>query len=192
MKTIIIIITLIAFLYSCRTVHKASEDQLSVVNKAKVAASNSLEQKTEMTSEVTMTSSGVVSTSDNGYERLIEEQILEYRMAGKDSLAADADNKVVKTTRKIKEHGNKKDVSVEQTNMRSEFRKWLDSLSDESSATKELEVITTAQRKRQVERTGIPWYAWAGGGVAVSLVFWIKKKYKWGNSLFDDSQIRRI
>lgn len=178
MKTILFF-SVAVFLFSCRTVHKATEDQITTTQKTQVAAGNSSEKQTQASSEVISTNTGIVASSDNGYERLIEEMVMEYSTPGKDSLSKGAlENKVVKTTRTIKERGNRKDISVEQTTQKSGLRKFWNWLNDDEYRTADIEDLTMAQRKRLVERSGVPWYVWAGGSFSVSLIIWLTKKYQ--------------
>lgn len=185
MKTLLFI-SVAVLSSSCRTVHKASEDQLTTVKNTQVAAGNSSEKQSLATAEIVSTNSSVVASSDNGYERLIEEMVTEYSIPGKDSISPGAlENKVVKTTRKIRERGNKKDVSVEQTSQKSGIRKFWNWLNDDEYRTADIKDLSMTQRKRLVERSGIPWYVWAGGSFSVSLIIWLTKKYQLNKSKYD-------
>lgn len=188
MKTILFI-AVVTLLFSCKTVHKASEDQYADVAKKLIASGNSTEKQSQATTEIQTTNKGIVSSSDNGYERLIEEMVLEYSVPARDSIPAGAlDNKVVKTTRKIRERGTSKDVSVAQSSQRTGIRKFWNWLTDDEYTTANIEDLSMTQRKRLVERTGIPWYVWAGGTFSVSLVIWLKKKYQLNRSRYEAPQ----
>lgn len=188
MKTILFI-AVVTLLFSCKTVHKASEDQYVSVKNSQVATGKSTEKQSSAIAEIQTTNTGIVSSSDNGYERLIEEMVLEYSVPDKDSIASGAlDNKVVKTTRKIRERGNSKDISVAQSTQKTGIRKLWNWLTDDEYTTADIEDLTMTQRKRLVQRTGIPWYVWAGGTFSVSLVIWLKKKYQLNRSRYEAPQ----
>lgn len=51
-----------------------------------------------------------------------------------------------------------------------------------------MEQLTLVQKRRLVERTGVPWHVWADGKTSVSMALMLKQKYQLSNAQFSDER----
>ncbi|NML22449.1 hypothetical protein HHL16_16310 [Pseudoflavitalea sp. G-6-1-2] len=178
MKTILITSVLVLLLFSCRTVQRATEDQFTDYKRTVSAAQNTAQKKLQESSQVKFTNMAAVSRSDNGIERLIEEEVLEFSVPRKDSLISGGGNKVVKTTRKIREREQRKERSVQQLSGRDSLRKRSTSQTDQAFQLNEAAQQRRLQHRQMVRKTGVPWYVWAGSAVTVTFSFWFGNRIR--------------
>ncbi|WP_127125111.1 hypothetical protein [Pseudoflavitalea rhizosphaerae] len=172
--------TMLLLLYSCRTVQKVSEDQYAVAKSYQVSAGNSSEIQSQEAARVKYSQMSAISRTGNGFDRWIEEQVMEYSTPGKDSAVTGntSSGKVVQIRRTIRERGKQKAIIFQQSASRDSLREQESTASAQEFQTGNLEDLTLVQKRRLTKRTGIPWYIWAGGGAGITLGFWLKKRYQ--------------
>ena len=174
-----VLIGLVLLLLSCRTIQKATDSQLTAYQKTISVTDNIAEKQSQQTSQVKFTDMASVSSSDNGIERLIEEQIVEFTVPRKDSLLPDiAVDKVTRTTRKIRERGKQKELNIQQFVTQDSLRQLHSSQTDQRVQSDESAQHHQIRQRNMVRRTGVPWYVWAGSAVTVTFSFWFGKKIR--------------
>lgn len=179
MKTLFFI-TMILLLNSCRTVQKASEDQYVLSESHDAATGINLDSQSLAATQVKNTNLSSLSSSGPDFERLIEEQVLEYRIPREDSNTAGNLNfsKLVHTRRTIKERGKQIVLGFEQSTTKDSLQKQESAQSRQEFQSESNNDLTLVQKRRLTKRTGIPWYVWAAGGAGITLGFWLKKRYQ--------------
>ncbi|NML23879.1 hypothetical protein HHL16_23565 [Pseudoflavitalea sp. G-6-1-2] len=180
MKTILNSSVLMLLLLSCRTVQKATEDQFTESQSTVAATSSAAKKQSVKSSQVKYSNLSKLTRSDNGIERQIEEQVLEYSIPRRDSLLPDAasSTKVVRTTRKIRERGNRKDLSVQQSSHQDSLHRLNVQETERKYRLAAIEQRRQQQHRRMIRRTGVPWYVWAGSAVTVTFSFWFGNKIR--------------
>lgn len=117
--------------------------------------------------------------ADSSYERIIEEEIIEFTTAKEDSLDKDhlvAGAKIIRTKRKIRERGTK----ASETNKQAA---WHDSVSRKTAEQSTVAVKKEADSAgktsismKTTNRSGIPWYIWVIVCIAIGCGIWWKGK----------------
>lgn len=169
------IIAVMLGLLSCKTVQKSIEEQVAV---SEHSSSSSMEVREDQSldhSEVKRSGWVSFSSSGNGFERIIEEQVLEYDINPPDT-SSPARNRVVQTNRVIKERSNTNTVNVQQEQKYDSLKQSSSSHASMAAQSASDSSSLSLMEKKNVKRKGTPWYVWGGGVVAVSAVLWWKGK----------------
>ncbi|MBO9635952.1 MAG: hypothetical protein J7578_22810 [Chitinophagaceae bacterium] len=169
----LIFIAAISGMVACKTVQKSIEEQVEATQSSSTSSIDIRNDQTLDHSEVKRTDWVSFSSSGNGFERVIEEQVLEY---DNPDTSAPISNRVVQTNRVIKERGNSNVINVQQQQKQDSLKQSSSGQEIVSAQSNSDSTSLNVQEKKNVRRTGTPWYVWGGGVVVVSAALWWKGK----------------